>query len=69
MISWLVRFALVAAGSVVGLFVTKDAPGFDVIQMIVALFVIALIVFVLALWPTRWTHLLNRSKGNAKAGS
>ena len=69
MISWLVRAALVVAGAVVGVFVAKDAPVFDVIQMIVALFVIALTVFVLAFWPARWTHLLDGTSDRPQSGS
>jgi len=69
MISWLVRAALVIAGAIVGLFVAMDAPAFDVIQMIVALFVIALTIFVLAFWPARWTHLLDGPGDKPQSGS
>ena len=68
MISWLVRAALIVAGAIVGVFVAKDAPIFDVVQMIVALFVIALTVFVLAFWPARWTHLLDGKGDEPQAG-
>jgi hypothetical protein len=49
------------AGAITGWFVSKDAPNFSLIQGAMALLVIALFVAVLAFWPSRWTHLLNRS--------
>jgi len=60
MIGWIIRVLLIAAGSVAGLFVARDAANFVIVQAMVALFVIALIMFVLAFWPARWTHFLNR---------
>jgi len=59
-ISWAVRALLIVAGAVSSWFVGKDAPGFGVIQMMVATLLLALIVSVIAFWPERWTHLLNR---------
>jgi hypothetical protein len=54
------------AGSVAGLFVARDATNFVVVQAMVALFVIALVMFfVLAFWPARWTHFLNRFDSNS----
>jgi hypothetical protein len=60
MVSWIVRGLLLAAGSVASWFVAKDAPGFGVIQMMVATLLLALIVAVIAFWPARWTHALDR---------
>jgi hypothetical protein len=60
MFGWLVRLLLIVAGSVVELFVSKDAPNFDVIQAMATLLLIALIVFVIAFWPERWSHWLDR---------
>ena len=60
MISWLVRGVLIVSGAVTGWFVSKDAPNFSLIQAMGALLVIALAVFVLAFWPARWSHLLDR---------
>jgi hypothetical protein len=59
-VSWIVRGLLVISGVVTGWFVSKDAPNFSFIQGMVSLVVIAVIVLVLAYWPARWTHLLNR---------
>ncbi len=60
MVSWLVRGLLILAGIVTGWFVSKDATNFGVIQGMVSLVLIGLIVAVLAFWPSRWTHLLDR---------
>ena len=60
MVGWIVRVLLIVAGSVASWFVAKDAPQFGVLQMIVAVFLLALVVAVLAYWPERWTHILNR---------
>jgi len=59
MIGWIVRLILVVAGSVTGFFVAKDAPNFGVIQGVVGIALIALVVFVLAYWPARWTRLID----------
>ncbi len=60
MISWLVRALLIAGGFVASWFATRDTPQFGLIQMAVTILLIIFIVAVLAFWPTRWTHLLNR---------
>ena len=60
MISWLVRGALIVAGVVAGWFVSKNSPNFSLIQGMTALLVIVFAVGVLAFWPSRWTHLLDR---------
>jgi hypothetical protein len=61
-VAWIVRGLLLVSSVVTGWFVSKDAPNFDFIQGMVSLVVIAVIVFVLAFWPARWTHLLNGRK-------
>jgi hypothetical protein len=59
-VSWIVRGLLVISGIVTGWFVSKDAPNFSFIQGMVSLVVVAVIVLVLAYWPARWSHLLDR---------
>jgi hypothetical protein len=59
-IDWLARGALILSGVVAGWFVSKDSPNFSLVQGMAALVVIALIVAVLAFWPSRWTRRLNR---------
>ncbi len=60
MIGWIVRGLLIVSGTVTGWFIAKDAPNFEIVQMAVALILVALIVFVLAFWPRGWTHWLDR---------
>jgi hypothetical protein len=58
--SWMFRILLIIAGFIASWFVTRDAPQFGVFEMAVALILIVLIVAVIAFWPERWTHFLNR---------
>ena len=60
MVSWIVRGLLIVSGTVTGWFVSKGAPNFGFIQGMASLVVIAVVVFVLAFWPARWTRLLDR---------
>jgi uncharacterized membrane protein YoaK (UPF0700 family) len=60
MLGWIVRVLLIAAGVVASWFVAKDSPQFGIMQMAMALILVVLIVWVLAFWPERWTHLLSR---------
>jgi hypothetical protein len=60
MLSWIFRGFLIVVGFVASWFVAKDAPQFGVMQMAVALILLVLVVTVLAFWPERWTHILNR---------
>jgi len=58
-VSLIVRGLLLLSGTVTGWFVARDAPNFSFIQGMVSLLVIAVIVFVIAFWPTRWADRLN----------
>jgi hypothetical protein len=60
MFSWLVRLILIVAGSVAQWFVAIDSPSFGIVQGVVGILLIALIVFVLAFWPARWSRRLDR---------
>lgn len=62
MFGWIVRGVLIVAGSITSWFVAKDAPNFEIVQMAVALLLIALVVFVLAFWPASWSAMLDRRK-------
>jgi hypothetical protein len=59
-VGWVARGLLIVAGFVTSWFVAKDAPQFGIVQMVVGLLLLALVVCVLAFWPERWTHILNR---------
>ena len=60
MLSWIVQLLMIAADSVTGWFIAKDAPIFGVAQVMMTLVLIALIVAVVAFWPQGWTAALNR---------
>ena len=60
MLGWIVRGFIVAAGFVASWFVAKDSPEFGILQMAMASVLVVLVVAVLAFWPERWTHILNR---------
>ena len=62
MVAWIVRGLLLVSSVVTGWFVSKDSANFSVIQGMMSLVIVAVIVFVLAFWPARWTHLLNRRR-------
>ena len=59
MLSWVVRLILIAANFVAGFFVAEDALNFEVIQGVISLFLVALVVFILAFWPSNWTRFFN----------
>ena len=60
MFSLLLRGLLIVAGFVTSWFVTKGSPQFGIMEMAVMTLLLILIVAVLAFWPERWTHFLNR---------
>jgi formate hydrogenlyase subunit 3/multisubunit Na+/H+ antiporter MnhD subunit len=54
MVSWLARGILLLSGFITSWFIAKDEPTFGGFQMAVGLLLLALIVFVIAFWPTQW---------------
>ena len=60
MFGWIIRGFVIVAGFVASWFVAKDGPQFGIMQMAVALILVVLVVAVLAFWPERWTHILDR---------
>ncbi|MGD9881182.1 MAG: hypothetical protein AB7U95_13705 [Reyranella sp.] len=60
MFSWLVRLILIVASAIAQWFVATDSPHFGIVQGVVGILLIALVVFVLAFWPARWSHRLDR---------
>jgi hypothetical protein len=66
MFGWLVRLILLASGTIAGCIVVQDAPNFGVIQAMIGVLLIALIVFVLAFWPARWSRMIDRASGKAE---
>ena len=59
-LSWIVRLLMIAAGALAEWFVARDAPNFGVLQGAISLLLLVLIVFVLALWPPRWSQTIER---------
>jgi len=59
---WIVRGLLIVAGFVASWLVAKDSLQFGIMQMAVTLVLVILVVWVLAFWPERWTHILKRGK-------
>jgi hypothetical protein len=49
-LSWLIRPLLVVAAIIAGWFVAEEAPNFGVVQMVVAVFLIAALVGLAAFW-------------------
>ena len=60
MINWLAQGLFNSAGFVASCFITRDAPQFVLMQGAIAIVLLVSIVAVLAFWPERWTHILNR---------
>lgn len=49
-LSWLIRPILIVAAVIAGWFVAEEAPNFGVVQMVVAVFLIAALVGLAAFW-------------------
>ena len=49
-LSWLIRPLLVVAAAIAGWFVAEDAVNFTIVQMVVAVVLIAALVALAALW-------------------
>ncbi len=57
---WVVRILMSIAAAITGWFVARDAPNFSVIQMVVALLLIAFFVSFAAFWPALQGWFRNR---------
>ncbi|MCL9685049.1 hypothetical protein [Legionella maioricensis] len=54
MIGWLVRIFMVIAGSITSWFVAHDSLKFNIIQMVIAILLITLVLFIAAFWQSFW---------------
>ncbi len=54
MLGLIVRGLLIIAASIAGWLVAADATNFGVVQMVIAVLLFVLFVFVLAFWPLDW---------------
>jgi hypothetical protein len=68
MLSWLVRLFLIVVGVMTEWFVSEDSPNFDLVRAVMGILLIALIVGVLALWPRRWSEVINRIGRGGEGG-
>jgi hypothetical protein len=65
MLGWIVRILLIVAGSITSWFVARDALNFNIIQMVVAVFLVTLAVMVAAFWQ-ELSDLINRIRKKYK---
>jgi len=59
-LSWLLRPLLLLAAIIAGWFVAEEAPNFGVVQMVVAVFLIAALVALAAFWEAVMERLRER---------
>ncbi len=64
MVNLLLRPIMLLAAAIAGWFVAEDAVNFDIIQMVVALFLITIVVAVAAFWETLSEWLSSRKIKN-----
>ncbi|MBS0249817.1 MAG: hypothetical protein JSR78_01995 [Proteobacteria bacterium] len=64
MVNLLLRPLMFLAAAIAGWFVAEDAVNFDVIQMVVALFLITIVLAVAAFWETLSDRYENRKINN-----
>ncbi len=49
-LGWIIRILLVVSGAITSGFVARDALNFNIIQMVVAVFLITFLVIIVAFW-------------------
>lgn len=52
MLDWIVRLLLVISGAITSWFVARDALNFAVVQMVIAVLLFTLVIFIAAFWST-----------------
>lgn len=66
MVNLLLRPVMFLAAAITGWFVAQDAVNFDVIQMVVSLFLITIIVAIAAFWETISNWFTRKTKSRAR---
>lgn len=66
-LSWLIRPLLIVAAVIAGWFVAEDAPNFGIVQMVIAVLLIAALVALAAFWETLAEQWKERSKKDAES--
>lgn len=61
MFGWLARLFLVVGGVIASWFVSREANNFEVIQMVIAIFLFVLVAAIAAFWP-QFVRLFKRRK-------
>ncbi|MFT4058054.1 MAG: hypothetical protein QM652_00740 [Legionella sp.] len=51
MFNWIIRALLVISGSITSWFVAQDALNFAIVQMVIAVLLFTLVIFIIAFWP------------------
>lgn len=52
MVEWIIKLLLVISGSVASWFVARDALNFAIVEMVIAVLLFTIIVFIAAFWST-----------------
>jgi hypothetical protein len=67
MVSWLADWIIAILNSVPGLFLTTDSPRFFVGRAMLGLMLIVILLFAIAMWPSRWA-ISRLWRGRGKPG-
>lgn len=51
MLGWLARLFLIVGGVIASWFVSQDANNFEVVQMVIAIFLFVIVAVIAAFWP------------------
>ncbi|WP_058535206.1 hypothetical protein [Legionella saoudiensis] len=52
MVEWIIKLLLVISGSVASWFVARDALNFAIVQMVIAVLLFTVVIFIAAFWST-----------------
>lgn len=52
MFNWIIRLLLVMAGSIASWFVARDALNFAIVQMVIAVILFTIVIFIAAFWSS-----------------
>lgn len=63
MVQWIVRLLLVISGSIASWFVARDALNFAVVQMVIAVLLFTVVIFIAAFWSTIKNWFIHKDQG------
>ena len=61
MFSWIIRLILIGASAMAEWFIARDSPRFQLLEICMSFLIVVFILYVVAFWPERWSHYLNRT--------